>query len=99
MGTSKFNAGGNLGAALTMYCEKIQYLSSSEVVQQRREIFKTLNGDAFFPLKRWPGETTVLEEANWGQSNLQAVALLHWKWLLSRLDLPLDPVVTNLGNS
>ena len=41
-------------AALRIYREKIRYLSSSEVVEQWREIFRTLNGDAFFPLKRWP---------------------------------------------
>ena len=33
--------------------QKIRYLSSSEGVQllQRREIFRTLNGDGFFPLQ------------------------------------------------
>lgn len=47
-------------AALRMYREKIRYLSTSEVVQQRREIFKTLNGDAFFPLKRWPEDMRLM---------------------------------------
>lgn len=47
-------------AALRIYREKIRYLSSREVVQQRREIFRTLNGDAFFPLKRWPEDMRLL---------------------------------------
>ena len=47
-------------AALRMYREKIRYLSSAEIVEQRREIFRTLNGDAFFPLKRWPDDMRII---------------------------------------
>ena len=47
-------------AALRMYRERIRYLSSAEIVEQRREIFRTLNGDAFFPLKRWPDDMRII---------------------------------------
>lgn len=40
--------------------KKIWYLSSREVVQQWREIFRTWNGDALFPLKGWSEEMRLL---------------------------------------
>lgn len=43
-------------ATLALY----RYLSLSEVVQQRREIFQATNGDAFFPLKAWPVEIRLI---------------------------------------
>jgi len=88
-------------AALRLYHEEIRYLSSSEVIKQRREILRTINGNAFLPLKKVArgNETDVLEEANWGPANLQTFAALHWKWLFSHLDLSLDLVVPNLGTT
>lgn len=46
-------------AALRMYRERIRYLSA-EIVEQRREIFRTLNDDAFFPLKTWPDDMRII---------------------------------------
>lgn len=43
-------------AMLREYREKFRYLSRVEVVQERRTLFKAINGDAFFPLKSWPLE-------------------------------------------
>ena len=88
-------------ATLRIYREKICYLSSNEVVQQRREIFRTLNGDVFFPLKRWPEDARLLfwKKTHWGQGNLQAVAVLSWKRLLSRPYLSLDTAVPGLDNT
>ena len=47
-------------ATLEQYREKIRYLTQNEVVQWRREIFQAINGDVFFPLKRWPLERRLL---------------------------------------
>jgi len=41
-------------AALKMYREEVHLLSKKEVSNRRRELFKDINGNAFFPLKRWP---------------------------------------------
>lgn len=41
-------------SALQEYRETIRYLSRREVSQERADLFKILNGDAFFPLKSWP---------------------------------------------
>ena len=40
--------------AVREYRETIRYLSRSEITQERIELFKVINGDAFFPLKTWP---------------------------------------------
>jgi len=37
-----------------MYREEVRLLSKKEVSDRRRELFKDINGNAFFPLKRWP---------------------------------------------
>ena len=34
--------------------ETVRYLSRKEVSEERADLVKTLNGDAFFPLKSWP---------------------------------------------
>ena len=41
-------------AALNEYRTRIRLLSRTEVVNERKELFKVINGDAFFPLKSWP---------------------------------------------
>ena len=41
-------------ATLELYKEKYRYLSRSEVVEERRVILHSINGDAFFPLAWWP---------------------------------------------
>lgn len=46
----------------------------------------------------WWHENHLLEEANWGPTNLQVVAVLHRKRLRSGLDLSLDLVIPDLGN-
>ena len=41
-------------ACLKLYREEIALLSKQEVVEERRKLLKVIDGDAFFPLKRWP---------------------------------------------
>ena len=43
-------------ATLDAYCSKFRLLSKQEIIAQRRELFQSINGDAFFPLKWWPQE-------------------------------------------
>ena len=43
-------------ATLREYRETVTYLSRREVSRERADLFKTLNGDAFFPIKLWPEE-------------------------------------------
>lgn len=47
-------------ATLALYKEKYCYLSRSEVVEERREILHSINGDAFFPLDWWPEDMILL---------------------------------------
>ena len=47
-------------STLREYREKIRFLSRKEVSQERTELFKTLNGDAFFPLRCWPKEMRMI---------------------------------------
>ena len=43
-------------ATLNDYRNKFRLLSKQEVIMERRQLLKTINGDAFFPLKAWPQE-------------------------------------------
>lgn len=43
-------------ATLNEYRSKLRLLSKQEVISERRELFKIINGDAFYPLKAWPKE-------------------------------------------
>lgn len=43
-------------ATLNEYRSKFRLLSEQEVIAERRELFETINGNAFFPLKSWPQE-------------------------------------------
>ena len=43
-------------AAVNEYRTRIRLLSRTEVVNERKEVFKVINGDAFFPLKSWPDD-------------------------------------------
>ena len=47
-------------ASLELYRGNIRYLSPKEVVKWRKRIFQSINGDAFFPLKRWPEDMRLL---------------------------------------
>ena len=47
-------------SALREYRETIRYLYRKEVSQERAELFKILNGDAFFPLQTWPHEMKMV---------------------------------------
>ena len=47
-------------SALREYHETMRYLFRKEVSQERVELFKILNGDAFFPLKTWPDEMRMV---------------------------------------
>ena len=41
-------------ATLREYRETVRHLSKSEISEERADLFKTINGDAFFPIKCWP---------------------------------------------
>ena len=43
-------------ATLNEYRSKFRLLSKHEVITERKKLFETINGDAFFPLKAWPKE-------------------------------------------
>ena len=45
-------------AVISLYREEIRLLSRQEVVEERKQLFRLLNGDAFFPEKSWPKEET-----------------------------------------
>ena len=47
-------------ATLELYKEKYRYLSRSKIVEERREILHSINGDAFFPLDWWPDDMKLL---------------------------------------
>ena len=50
-------------ATLSVYREGIGLLSRKEVVNARRDVFKTINGEAFFAIRRW----------------LEDIQLIFWK--------------------
>ena len=41
-------------AALNEYRSRLRLLARTEVVNEKKELFKVINGGAFFPLKSWP---------------------------------------------
>lgn len=47
-------------ATLALSNEKYRYLSRAEVVEERREILQSINGDAFSPLDWWPEDMMLL---------------------------------------
>ena len=44
-------------AVLNRCREKLRFLSDTEVKERRIDLFHLINGDAFFPLQVWPGDT------------------------------------------
>ena len=56
-------------ATLNEYRNKFRLLSKQEVIAERRELFESINGNAFFPFKvmviRIPKD--VLGETHWRQ--------------------------------
>ena len=79
-------------SALREYRETIRYQNRKEVSQERAELFKILNGDAFFPLKTWPDERKMVF---WHKPIGDKDTLKLAPFLL--LDLQVDPSVTMLG--
>ena len=55
-------------AMISLYREEIRLLSRQEVVEERKQLFRLLNGDAFFPEKSWPKDIRysphILEETD-----------------------------------
>ena len=47
-------------ATLELYKQKYRYFSRSEVVEERREILHSINGDSLFPLDWWPEDMKLL---------------------------------------
>ena len=41
---------------LAEYRYTLHYLSKREIIQERLELFKDINGNAFFPVKWWPSD-------------------------------------------
>ena len=58
---------GCIVATLSLYRGEIRLLSRDEVVEERRQLTRLINGDAFFPLKSWPKETRLIfwEKNQW----------------------------------
>ena len=59
-------------ASLNEYRSKFHLLSKQEVIAERRELFETINGNAFFPFKvvatRIPED--VLGQTSWRQGEV-----------------------------
>ena len=84
-------------STLCEYRERVGHLSRREVSKERADLFKTMNGDAFFPLKSWPED---LQMAFWQKpigDHIQADAILFRGRLFPNLDLRVDSTLTNLG--
>ena len=47
-------------ATLSLSREENRLLSRAEVVEERRQLTRVFNGDAFFPLKSWPKEMRLI---------------------------------------
>ena len=47
-------------ATLSLYRGEIRLLSRAEVVEERRQLTRLINGDAFLPLKSRPKETRLI---------------------------------------
>ena len=45
---------------VSTYREEIQLLSRQEVVEERKQLFRLLSGDAFFPEKSWPKDIRLI---------------------------------------
>ena len=54
-------------ATSSLYRGEIRLLSRDEVVEERRQLTRLINEDAFFPLKSWPKETRLIfwEKNQW----------------------------------
>ena len=46
--------------SLRLYREEIALLSKPEVIEERKKLMKVIDGDAFFPLKRWPKDVRLI---------------------------------------
>ena len=47
-------------ATLRLYREETRLLSRAEVVEEKRQLTRVIDGDAFFPLKSWPKEMRLI---------------------------------------
>ena len=47
-------------ATFRLYREETRLLSRAEVVEERRQLTRVIDGDAFFPLKSWPKEMRLI---------------------------------------
>ena len=47
-------------SAVRLFREEIGLLGRGELVHARKELFKVINGDAFFPLKSWPRDIQLI---------------------------------------
>ena len=45
---------------MSMYREEIRLLSRQEVVEERKQLSRLINGDAFFPEKSWPKDIRLI---------------------------------------
>ena len=62
-------------ATLNIYREKLRFLSKTEVMERRLDLFNVINGDAFFPLQVWPQD---MKRIFWSkpQSDLETFKLM-----------------------
>ena len=58
-------------ATLNIYREKLRFLSKTEVMERRLDLFNVINGDAFFPLQVCPQDMKRIfwSRAMWKPSN------------------------------
>lgn len=45
---------------LSLYREEIGLLSRKEVINARRDVFQSINGEAFFAIRRWPPDIQLI---------------------------------------
>jgi len=47
-------------STVRLFREEISLLSRNEVIDSRREVFKSITGDAFFAIKWWPHDIQLI---------------------------------------
>ena len=85
-------------ATLNEYRSKFRLLSKQEVIAKRRELFESINGNAFFPLKSWPEEYQRMFWAKpiGDKETFKLNAVLFGEWLCPAADYSLDTPFTKL---
>ena len=87
-------------AAIQEYCTRICFLSRNGVVQERKELFRNINDDAFFLIKSWPADIKMIfwrkPKTDRRPRNFQIDVVCWGEWLFARLNANVDFAVTGL---